>query len=133
MEPLCERIVNEIFPSVRSLIARELVEVLNHKQTEAAKLMGITQPAISQYLKSSRGKNLVPLQENQEIMAAIKTAAKKIAHQQGTPDPAVLCDICAIVRKYDIDSLLGTKTGKSSAFYGGVAHGQEANKGEIVH
>lgn len=132
MEPACERIVTEVFPSLRSLIAKELVENLNYKQTEAAKLMGITQPAISQYLKNSRGKNLLPLQENAEIMLAIKTAAKALAHQNGSPDPNILCGICSIVRKYDLDTLLGSKNAKPTYYSGGVAHGQEIKQGQVV-
>lgn len=52
-----EIIVQDIAPSLRAVIARELTENYGLTQTEAAKLMGISQPAISQYLRRIRGKN----------------------------------------------------------------------------
>jgi len=52
-----EIIVQDIAPSLRAVIARELIENYGLTQMEAAKLMGISQPAISQYLRRIRGKN----------------------------------------------------------------------------
>lgn len=72
-----ELIANEIVPSLRSLIARELTEGYNLNQSEAASLMGISQPAISQYLRRIRGKN-ERVFSNNEIIAESKKLASMI-------------------------------------------------------
>nr|MDO8100685.1 thiamine-phosphate synthase family protein [Candidatus Njordarchaeota archaeon] len=55
MRPPCELVVKNYLPVIRSLIAKELVE--NHKlnQIQIARLLGITQPAVSNYLSLLRG------------------------------------------------------------------------------
>jgi len=55
MKSTCETVAQEIFPGVRALIAKKLVEVYGFSQTEAAKKLGLSQPAISQYKKNLRG------------------------------------------------------------------------------
>jgi predicted transcriptional regulator len=52
----CERAAGDVLPRARALIARKLVEVYKLSRTEAAKRMGLTQPAISQYMKETRGR-----------------------------------------------------------------------------
>jgi predicted transcriptional regulator len=51
----CEIAANEILPFARSVIARKLVDTYGFSQVNAAKKMGISQPAISQYRKKIRG------------------------------------------------------------------------------
>lgn len=52
----CERVVNDALPIVRSLLARDLKDK-GYSQTEIADLLDVTQPAVSQYLSASRGRN----------------------------------------------------------------------------
>ena len=54
MDPQCEMVGKYILPIYRSLLARELVEKYDFSQTQAAKRLGTTQAAISQYLSSKR-------------------------------------------------------------------------------
>ncbi|MBI2578606.1 MAG: hypothetical protein HYW26_02745 [Candidatus Aenigmarchaeota archaeon] len=70
-----ELIASEIVPSLRSLIARELIEGYNLNQSEAARLMGISQPAISQYLRRIRGKNDRVFSNDEIISEARKLAS----------------------------------------------------------
>ena len=51
----CEKMVHGVFPVARSLIAKKLTEVYGMSQTEAARKMGLSQPAVSQYRKDVRG------------------------------------------------------------------------------
>lgn len=53
----CERVVNDVLPAVRSVIAKEL-QNNGYSQTEIAELLDVTQPAVSQYLSAARGKQV---------------------------------------------------------------------------
>ena len=53
----CELIVWYVLPSIRRELARELVEKHKFTQAEVARRFGVTDAAISQYLKSKRGTN----------------------------------------------------------------------------
>jgi len=44
-----------VIPAIRALIVRRLVEDHGMTQQEAAKLLGVTQPAVSKYLHQKRG------------------------------------------------------------------------------
>ena len=52
----CENFVNQYLPSVRARIVKVLYEKYKLDQTKIANILGITQPAVSQYLKNVRGK-----------------------------------------------------------------------------
>src|SRR5271157_6070520 len=44
-----------VIPAIRALIVKRLVEEHDMTQQEAAKLLGVTQPAVSKYLHQKRG------------------------------------------------------------------------------
>jgi len=44
-----------VIPAIRALVVRRLVEEHGMTQQEAAKLLGVTQPAVSKYLHEKRG------------------------------------------------------------------------------
>jgi hypothetical protein len=44
-----------VIPAIRALIVKRLVEDHDMTQQEAAKLLGVTQPAVSKYLHQKRG------------------------------------------------------------------------------
>jgi uncharacterized protein len=44
-----------VIPAIRALVVKRLVEEHGKTQQEAAKLLGITQPAVSKYLHQKRG------------------------------------------------------------------------------
>ena len=54
MDPQCEIIGKYVLPIFRSMLAKELVQKYHLSQTEAAKKLGTTQAAVSQYLSSKR-------------------------------------------------------------------------------
>jgi len=54
MKLFCE-IVVELLPSLRALVAEELMNEYKLSQKEIAKRLFVTQPAISQYLRNLRG------------------------------------------------------------------------------
>jgi len=101
MKPFCEIIVSEILPTVRVLITRHLLEDYNYTQTEAAKLLGITQAAISQYSREMRGKRIKLLEKNPKIMESIKKLSNSIAtgKLKSKHIHLKICELCTEIRK----------------------------------
>ncbi len=98
MKPFCEIMVQDIFPTVRALIAKELTCNLGHTQREAAARMGITQPAISQYGQELRGRKAEILGANKRVQDAIKDAARTLANAPSPYEVSIMCDICKEIR-----------------------------------
>ena len=101
MKPYCEVMVASILPAMRSLITRELLTTYNLTQMEASELLGITQAAISQYNKESRGAKVKILEKDKKIMKMIKKLAKKIArgNMSSLKINSEFCEICKEIRK----------------------------------
>lgn len=104
IKPFCEIIVSSVLPALRALIAKELIQTYNLNQSEVAKKLGITQPAISHYKRELRGQRVKLLQSNKEIMDVIKKLSADIASGDVKATQIVkrFCDICKMVRKEKI-------------------------------
>lgn len=79
-----------ILPRARALVAKELLE-MGHSQVAVAKLLGVTQPAVSQYLTQNRARR-VALLETPAARKRIKQLAKSIA--EGKDANKELCLFC---------------------------------------
>jgi predicted transcriptional regulator len=98
MYPPCETVARYVLPVFRSFVAKELVEKYGFTQVEAAKRLGTTQAAISQYLHSKRGyggadqfRNALPrIRES-----ASETARRIVAENMSSDELRVaFCDLC---------------------------------------
>jgi len=101
----CEIVVKYFLPACRSLIAKELIEKYGLTQVTAAKRLGTTQAAISQYLSSKRGeKHIKQLENNVLTKSAINTIAKELATETLTSSNIMikLCDLCTVLRNNDL-------------------------------
>lgn len=85
--------VKTIIPAIRKELVRELYFNYNIKQREVAKLLDITQAAVSFYLTNSRG-TIVNISKYSDVVEIIKKKAKKIYKHKPTPD---------VVAKYIIE------------------------------
>jgi len=96
----CEIAVKTLIPTLKALIAKEMVSVHGLKQEEAANLLGTTQPAISQYLSGVRGKAL-KLEENAEAMSIVGNIANLLMKPKVQREKIMteFCKACALVRK----------------------------------
>ncbi len=56
MKPVCETVVGQVLPSIRALVVKDLIKRYNLSQVDVAGKLGITQPAVSQYVAALRGK-----------------------------------------------------------------------------
>jgi uncharacterized protein len=77
MDPQCEIVGKYVLPVFRSLLAKELVLKYNLSQTDAAKKLGTTQAAVSQYLSSKRASKGIEYVE--PFLPKIQTMAEDIA------------------------------------------------------
>jgi predicted transcriptional regulator len=95
----CEVAVHDILPVARALLAKKLVDVYDMSQTEAAKRMGMSQPAISQYKQDIRGIKNVGFKDNARFQGIINDIAKRIANGSVKPGqmPAEMCRLCMTV------------------------------------
>jgi len=99
MDPQCEVIGKYVLPIFRSMLAKELVQNYHLSQTEAAKKLGTTQAAVSQYLSSKRAyKGIVQAEEFlPKIQAMAKETAKKIVNKEISTGDVTLdfCNLCS--------------------------------------
>ena len=99
----CETFARHVLPVFRLLVAKELIEKYDFTQIDAAKNIGITQAAISQYIHLKRGRN--GKAQFESLLPAIQTSASKIAYDIATrnirPDEIMLnfCKVCATLRE----------------------------------
>jgi len=101
VRPKCERATKYILPTVRGLIAKDLVKEHGFSQSRAAKVLGITQSAVSQYISSKRGEKLAKkLLANKEIKKIIASEAGKIADVKNSKKGELdICGICSLVNR----------------------------------
>ena len=95
MKPPCELIVWYVIPTIRAELSKELVR-LGMSQKDVSERLGITQSAVSQYIKDKRGKG-IPI--NKETRKGIKNLAKQVMEEKSPNDviPGI-CLICGIVK-----------------------------------
>ena len=99
----CEIIARYILPVFRSIIAKDLIEKYDLTQVEAAKRLGTTQAAISQYIHSKRGYGSLGQYENEmpKIQKYARKTAKRIAKENISSDEVmkIFCELCRELRK----------------------------------
>ena len=95
----CEVAVKIALPSVRAMVANELMDKHSLNQAEAAKLLGISQPAVSLYQQKLRG-NSINLDGDPEITALVTKHAEFLVN--GNPSYmdmlSSFCEICKTIR-----------------------------------
>ncbi|MFH0986586.1 MAG: winged helix-turn-helix transcriptional regulator [Candidatus Micrarchaeota archaeon] len=89
----CETAVKETLPAVRALLTKELHDA-GLPQAEIAEKLGIKQPAVSRYLKQSRGLKAKTLMKDKSIRKFIKKSAADIAGGR----KFAFCSACKTVR-----------------------------------
>ena len=89
-----------VIPAIRALVVKRLVEEHGMTQQEAAKLLGVTQPAVSKYLHEKRGA-AIKLNGIKEIDEAAGEIAELVSSQK-VPQIEVMSKIeaaCDYVRR----------------------------------
>jgi predicted transcriptional regulator len=99
----CESVARHVLPLYRAYVAKELVEKYGYTQVNAARKLGTTQPAISQYLSSKRGRKkianydeIAPLVQKASIKAAKRVATAAMSRDEFN---ASFCNLCKDLQK----------------------------------
>ncbi len=89
-----------LIPSVRAFVAKELITRYSLRQVDVAKMLGVTQAAISQYLRGARG-NIINLQDDEDIRKIVDRIAEGLINGDlSKRDISLLiCEICYQTRK----------------------------------
>lgn len=112
MRPPCEVVVKKILPAIRSILVRELTERHDFRQTEIADKLGITQPAVSQYMKSNRGASeIIESLKEANLYSDIQKLSDKIADETVQRSQIIkeYCDLCNSMGEKEILCTLHAK------------------------
>ncbi len=93
----CEIAVWRVLPTIRSEIAKQLAN-LGLPQVVISKRLGITQPAVSQYVTKKRGTTFAVSNEAQTL---IQSLAEDVAHGKDLNLNERMCEICANIQGND--------------------------------
>ncbi len=101
MKLVCEVIANQVLPTLRALIAKDLMERHNMNQQEAAECLGITQPAISQYRRALRGYKAKVFTKDRNVYLKVTEIGNALARgDMGKEQLAsTFCEVCKLLRK----------------------------------
>ena len=106
MKSPCEEIVWDVLPSIRAATAEELIK-RGISQKEVSRMLGITPPAVSQYLSKKRGYNI---EFREDIRQAIGILADDLISGQVKGEDLVkrICAICRMLQD-DSNACISTK------------------------
>jgi predicted transcriptional regulator len=96
----CEVAVRSLVPAIRSAIARELTQTYGLKQKDVARLLGVTQTAVSKYTRHVRG-TVLKIEEVKEVQPTLKEIAVSLANGGISKYELVtkFCVACEIIRR----------------------------------
>ena len=106
MKSPCEEIVWDVLPSIRAATAGELIK-RGISQKEVSRMLGLTPPAVSQYLSKKRGYNI---EFREDIRQAIGVLADDLIKEdiKGTDLVKRICSICRMLQD-DETACISTK------------------------
>ncbi|RAP44885.1 MAG: transcriptional regulator [Methanosphaera sp. rholeuAM6] len=100
MKPPCEIVVWYVIPSIRSKLAKELLN-LGMKQKDISQLLDITQPAVSQYISDKRGHEI---DFDPQVEQYIKDMAIEMKNGDLQPIDLIpkFCHICKTIKTQEV-------------------------------
>ena len=104
MKLRCERFVLRYLPTIRAFLAKNLVERYNLSQTQVARKLGISQAAVSLYVKGKRGSKFkCHLVNNKHVCAMLERLVEIVIMKDMNAEEAcqILCQLCKILNKLD--------------------------------
>ena len=104
MKPYCEIASQYLLPTLRALVAKNLMEKYKMTQQDAASKIGLTQSAVSQYVRQLRGSKIKILEKDKSIMDEIDKFSARIASGElnNLSSLDAFCSICRLARKRKI-------------------------------
>ena len=101
MKPLCEIVAGQVLPTIRAMVVKDLIKRYELSQVAAAKKLGITQPAVSQYVSALRGKDEIEKILFKAIGKDIKKLSDDIAIGNLKQSDVIkrYCTICKLMKR----------------------------------
>ena len=81
----------DILPVIRAVMSKELITEHKMNQNDVARMLGVSQPAVSQYMRQLRGKANIKLKDEEKFTSEIKNLCKKI--NDGMKDVEVIAEM----------------------------------------
>ena len=94
MKSPCEEVVWEILPGIRAAIAEELVK-RGVSQKEVSRMLGITPPAVSQYVSKKRGYSI---ELSPEVKSSVSRLADDLILNKVEDLTSRICEVCKDLR-----------------------------------
>jgi len=91
MKTPCEIVVTKVLPVLRKELAKTLVEA-GMSQREIAKKLGLTEAAVSQYLKKKRGR------ENIRIKKIVRKKCRELLKENRELNIKDICELCVAMK-----------------------------------
>jgi len=97
----CEVGVKTVLPSVKAIMAREIVTNRGLNEQQTAELLGLSQSAVSRYVNKERGNNLLNLENSQEVLALINQMVSALIKEPDNKEGflALFCQTCQAIRQ----------------------------------
>ena len=94
----CEIVAKTVLPAMRAMVTKELIKAHDLKQVEVAQLLGITQGAVSQYMRGERGVALNL--ESLDVKTLISNIALRLTSGRSSQQEIVsrFCEACRLIR-----------------------------------
>lgn len=96
----CEIAVRSVLPALRAYVAKELAQSYELKQTDIAKLLGITQTAVSKYTRHVRGA-VIQVEKIDEVQVIVKEICASLVSKDMPRNELVrqFCTACRVIRQ----------------------------------
>jgi uncharacterized protein len=100
VRPPCEIVVWYVIPTIRSELAKELLN-LGMKQKQISEVLDITQPAVSQYISDKRGHGI---KFENDVQDMIKDFASDLVEGKATQMDIIpkMCEICKKIKAEEV-------------------------------
>jgi len=96
----CEVGVKTVLPAVKAIMARQIMEKHGFNEQETAKLLGLSQSAVSRYLSKERG-NLITIESSNDILALIDQMVTNLIKEPNNKVEMfkLFCQTCQSIRE----------------------------------
>ena len=96
----CEVAVKTIIPAIRGSLARIIYKKYRLRQEEIAKIVGVTQSAVSHYIRGTRGM-IINLIDIEDVYEDLEKLADDMVNNKLAPEEIIFrfCRICYKIKK----------------------------------
>jgi uncharacterized protein len=96
----CEVGVKTVLPAVKAIMARQIMQKHGLNEQETAKLLGLSQSAVSRYSSKERG-NLITIEGSNDILALIEQMVTNLIKEPNNKAEMLklFCQTCQSIRE----------------------------------